>query len=77
MGAVALTGKWTLKLKRGTEAEIERFRARYVVRGFERVYEFDFHGTWAPVGHYATLRCLIGVCVQEGALLRAAWEQDA
>ena len=37
VGAVTLTGKWVLQIKRGAQGEIERFKATYVVRGFERV----------------------------------------
>ena len=66
MGAAALSGKWDLKIKRGAQGEIERFKARYVVRGFEQVLGKDFHETWAPVGHYTTLRCLLVIYVQEG-----------
>ena len=66
MGAAALSGKWVQKNKRGAQGEIERFKARYVVRGFEQVLGKDFHQTWAPVGHYTTLRCLLVICVQEG-----------
>ena len=48
-----------MTIKRGAKREIERFKARYVVRGFEQVHGLDFHETWAPVGHYTTLRCLL------------------
>ena len=41
--AAALSGKWVLKIKRGAQGEIERFKARYVVRGFEQVLGKDFH----------------------------------
>ena len=66
VGAAALSGKWVLKIKRGAQGEIKRFKARYVVRGFEQVLGNDFNQIWAPVGHYATLRCSLVICVQEG-----------
>ena len=66
VGAAALTGKSVMKIKRGAEGEIERFKARYVVRGFDQVGGKYFHETWAPVRHYTTLRCLLVICVQEG-----------
>ena len=43
LGAAALTGKWVLKIKWGAQREIERFKARYVVRGFEQVHGLDFN----------------------------------
>ena len=66
VGAAALTGEWVLKIKRGAQGEIERFKARSVVRGFEQTHGKDFNETWAPVGHYTTLRSLLVICVQEG-----------
>ena len=51
VSAAASSGKWVLKIKRGAQGEIERFKARHAVRGFEQVLGKDFHQTWAPVGH--------------------------
>ena len=45
VGAAALSGKWDLKIKRGAQGEIERFKARYVVRTFEQVLGQDFNET--------------------------------
>ena len=64
LGAAVLTGKWNLNIKRGTQGQIERFKARYVVRGSE-IHGLDFHETWTPVGHYTTPRCLLVICACE------------
>ena len=65
LGAVALTGAWVLKIKHGAQGEIERFKARYVVRGLEQIYGLDVHETWDPVGHDTKLRCLLVICACE------------
>ena len=59
VSAAALSGKRDLKIKRGAQGEIERFKARYVVRGFEQVLGKDFNEKWAPVGHYTTMTCIV------------------
>ena len=35
------------------------------MRGFEQIHGLDFHETWAPVGHYTTLRCVLVICACE------------
>ena len=64
-GHKLVAGEWVLKIKRGAQGEIERFKARYVAKGFTQVHGVDFIETWAPVGRYATLRMLLCVCAVE------------
>ena len=63
-GHKPVAGKWVLKIKHGGQVEIERFKARYVAKGFTQVDGVDFFEIWAPVGRYATLHMLF-VCAIE------------
>lgn len=49
VGSVPLDGKWVYKIKRGPNGEINRYKARWVVRGFQQREEIDYHETFASV----------------------------
>ena len=63
-GKRAFSGKRVLKIKRGPAGEIQRYKARYVARGFSQVEGIDFFETWSPVGSYAALRVLLAIAAQ-------------
>jgi len=44
-----LGGKWVYRLKRGSGGEIQRYKARWVARGFEQRFGIDFNETFAAV----------------------------
>jgi hypothetical protein len=45
----SLSGKWVFKINRGAGGEILRYKARWVVRGFEQRAGLDFHKTFASM----------------------------
>ncbi|KAF9696005.1 hypothetical protein EKO04_006262 [Ascochyta lentis] len=44
-----LSGRWVLRTKDGADGKIEKYKARYVARGFEQVYLLDYDETFATV----------------------------
>ena len=56
-----LRGKWVYKLKRGPGGDIARWKARWVVRGFEQVEGLDYTETFASVVKPMSYKALFAI----------------
>lgn len=65
-GKKVIDSKWVFKVKRNSEGEVERYKARLVARGFTQRPGFDFTATYSPVVKMATLRILLAMANQRG-----------
>ncbi|GJT73269.1 ribonuclease H-like domain-containing protein [Tanacetum coccineum] len=60
----SIGGKWVFKIKYKSNGEIERYKARYVVKGYNQKEGINFDETFLPVVKIVTVRCLINIAVQ-------------
>ncbi|CAI7887534.1 unnamed protein product [Closterium sp. NIES-53] len=65
-----LTGKWVFRVKTKADGTIDRFKARWVVRGFDQEHGRDFTETFAPVSQHTSLRILLAVAAMKKKKLR-------
>jgi hypothetical protein len=58
-GKRVLPMKWAFKLKRYPNGLVNKFKARFCVRGDRQIEGIDFNETWAPVVQWTTVRAMI------------------
>ncbi|KAH0607013.1 uncharacterized protein H6S33_003001 [Morchella sextelata] len=59
-------GKWVFKVKHNADGTIERYKARYVAKGFTQVQYQDYDETFAPAARYDSLRLLLALAAHNG-----------
>ncbi|CAI7900878.1 unnamed protein product [Closterium sp. NIES-54] len=65
-----LTEKWVFRVKTKADGTIDKFKARWVVRGFDQEHGRDFSETFAPVSRHTSLRILLAVAAMKKKKLR-------
>ena len=65
-GKSIVTSKWLYKIKHAADGSIEKFKARFVARGFSQVEGVDYYETFAPVTRFSSIRAVISVVADMG-----------
>ena len=53
-------------VKHAADGNIEKFKARFVARGFSQVEGVDYEETFAPVARYTSIRSIISIAAEMG-----------
>lgn len=64
-GANVITGKWVFRHKFRADGTLERYKARWVVRGFSQKPGIDFDETFSPVVKSATIRAVLAIAAHK------------
>jgi delta-aminolevulinic acid dehydratase/porphobilinogen synthase len=59
-----VTSKWLYKLKHVADGSIEKYKARFVARGFSQVEGVDYDETFASVARYTSIRAVISIATE-------------
>ncbi|KAH9670456.1 hypothetical protein KPL70_016992 [Citrus sinensis] len=61
-GRKAIGNKWIYKVKRDGNDQVERYRARLVVKGYAQKEGIDFNEIFSPVVRLTTVRIVLAMC---------------
>ena len=54
-------GKWIFKIKHATDESIEKYKARFVSKGFSQKEGIDYEDTFDPVARYTSIRTIMAL----------------
>jgi len=61
-----VTSKYLYKIKHGANGSVEKFKAKFVARGFSQKEGVDYDEILAPVARYTTIHLIIALAASQG-----------
>jgi hypothetical protein len=65
-GKSVVTSKWIYKIKHVADGSIEKYKARFVARGFSQKEGEYYDETFSPVAKYTSIRSIISIASMMG-----------
>ena len=65
-GKSVVTSRWLYKIKHAADGSVEKYKARFVARGFTQKEGIDYDETFAPVARYTTIKTIISLAAVFG-----------
>ena len=62
-GKSVVTSKWIYKINHVADSSIEKYKARFVARGFSQKEGIDYEDTFAPISRYTSIRSVLALAV--------------
>ena len=56
-----VSSKWIYKIKHAADGSVERFKARFVARGFSQKEGIDYEETFAAIARYTSIRTIVSL----------------
>ena len=67
-GRTSVGGKWVYAIKQGPNGE-EKYKARFVAKGYSQVAGIDYHETFSPTARITSVRMLMQLAVEKGMVV--------
>jgi hypothetical protein len=59
-----VSSRWLFKIKHAADGSIEKYKVRFVARGFSQKEGIDYEETFAPVDRYTSIRTIIALAAK-------------
>ena len=60
-GKSIVTSKWLVKIKHASDKSVEKYKAKFVARGFSQREGVDYDETFAPIAQFTSIRTIIAL----------------
>ncbi len=61
-----MSSRWLYKVKQVVDGSVEKYKARFVARGFSQVEGIDYDETFSPVARYSSIISMLALSTQMG-----------
>jgi hypothetical protein len=61
VGKSVIDSRWLYKVKHATDGSVEKYKARFVARGFSQKEGIDYEETFAPVARYTSIKTIMSL----------------
>lgn len=58
--------RWIFKLKHATDESIEKYKVRFVAKGYSQVKGIEYEETLTPEARYSSIRSILALAAQMG-----------
>ena len=58
--------RWIYKVKKAADGSVEKYKARFLARGFSHVEGIEYEEPFAPIARYSSIRTILSLSVQMG-----------
>ena len=63
---MVVTSKWVYKIKHAADESVDKYKARFIARGFSHKEGEDYDETFSPVARYTSIRAIISLSTSMG-----------